>query len=105
MTDNAMQCKDIPDVPVLEFLENRKLSQLPFPGAPGTLLVRNDGSLFANSVQHAMPATAPLKLMRAKMASLIKRKLVNGCVCGCRGDFELTDKGRAHLAAARAASA
>lgn len=97
-----MQSKDIPDVPVLEFLENRKLALLPFPGAPGTLLARKDGSLFENSVQHAMPAGVPMKLMRAKMASLMKRKLVDGCVCGCRGDFELTEKGKAHLAAVRA---
>lgn len=30
----------------------------------------------------------PLKVLRAKMAALIKRKVINGCACGCRGDFE-----------------
>lgn len=32
------------------------------------------------------------------MASLIRRGLVDGCGCGCRGDFMITDKGRFTLA-------
>lgn len=37
------------------------------------------------------------KVVRAKMKALIKRGLLGGCWCGCRGDFHLTDKGREHL--------
>jgi hypothetical protein len=33
-----------------------------------------------------------------KLQSLIDRKLIDGCTCGCRGDFELTPAGRASLA-------
>jgi hypothetical protein len=29
----------------------------------------------------------------AKMNMLIRRGLVHGCPCGCRGDYELTVKG------------
>lgn len=82
-----MQCKDIPDVPVLAFL--RSLSR------SGTWLdydPRPD-----NTVVQAMPAGAPRKLVLAKMRMLMKRGLVDGCGCGCRGDFELTDLGRAYL--------
>lgn len=39
------------------------------------------------------------KLVRGKMRRLISRGLVDGCCCGCRGDFTLTDKGREYLAA------
>jgi hypothetical protein len=81
-----MQCKDIPDRPVLVFLAGL--------GRWGTWLENQCGELFPNSVQNAMPAAVGEKLARAKMAMLIRRGLVDGCSCGCRGDYELTDKGR-----------
>lgn len=95
-----MQCKDIPTVPVLAFLAYCETAQFERCAHWGSMLVRDDGSLFENSVQHAMPANVPAKLARAKMGSLVRRDLVDGCTCGCRGDFELTKKGRAFLAAA-----
>jgi predicted transcriptional regulator len=33
------------------------------------------------------------KIIIQKMAKLIKRGLVSGCGCGCRGDYEITQKG------------
>lgn len=33
------------------------------------------------------------KILMAKFRSLKKRGLCGGCVCGCRGDFEIKDKG------------
>lgn len=29
----------------------------------------------------------PDKVLRAKLGKLIRRKLITGCICGCRGDF------------------
>jgi hypothetical protein len=92
-----MQCKDIPDLPVLVFL-----TQLPFLAvAIGDKPVQRWGTWVwgddfkpDNSVIHAMPAGTPPKLALAKMKSLIKRGLVDGCGCGCRGDFEITGRGR-----------
>lgn len=40
----------------------------------------------------------PPKVLRAKAAQLIKRNLIQGCACGCRGDFELLSKGMDFLA-------
>ena len=40
-----------------------------------------------------MPPKTPEKLVRAKMGGLIRRGLVGGCDCGCRGDFFITQKG------------
>lgn len=77
-----MQCKDIPDLPVLEFLSRN-------PGSWHNWF----GDEYENSVTHAMPAETPSKLVRAKMKSLIRRGLVEGCTCGCRGDYEITSKG------------
>jgi hypothetical protein len=34
------------------------------------------------------------KVVLAKCHALLRRDLINGCVCGCRGDFNLTEKGR-----------
>lgn len=84
MSARGMQCKDIPDVPVLAFL--RSLSGQ-----------RANWYAGERNVASAMPANTPAKLVLAKMRMLLKRGLVNGCGCGCRGDFELTDLGRAYL--------
>lgn len=46
-----------------------------------------------------MPSDIPDKLALAKMRMLIRKGLVDGCGCGCRGDFELTGKGYAALEA------
>ncbi len=35
----------------------------------------------------------PEKVVRAKLHALLRRKLIHGCCCGCRGDFTLTEKG------------
>lgn len=36
----------------------------------------------------------PAKVVLAKARRVMGRGLMTGCDCGCRGDFELTDKGR-----------
>lgn len=79
-----IKCADIPDRPILEFLETLGRWGTWYSGA-------------ANSVTNAMPADIPWRLVHAKMRRLIHRGLVNGCSCGCRGDFELTDAGREWL--------
>lgn len=93
-----MQCKDIPDEPVLRFL-----ADLPW-NSMGSMRWQSKGTWFGdetyfpdNSVLHAMPSGTPEKLGLAKMRMLMRRGLVDGCPCGCRGDFELTDKGRAFI--------
>lgn len=83
-----MQAKDISDIPVLKFLTSdvlkNRMGACIFPG-------------FDNSVQNAMPEWANEKLAAAKMKALMRRGLVDGCLCGCRGDFTLTAKGREYL--------
>lgn len=76
-----MQCKDIPDEPILKFLAARK-------GEWATWF-----TWMENSVSQAMPEGTPEKLILAKMRTLIRRGLVEGCACGCRGDFVITEKG------------
>jgi hypothetical protein len=84
-----MQCKDIPDRPVLEFLRK-------FDGTLGATWFVYE-PMPDNTVIHAMPAGTPAKLGLAKMRQLLKRGLIEGCGCGCRGDFLLSEKGRVEL--------
>lgn len=87
MTNGKLRCEDIPDRPILQFLSERNIWGTWFSTA------------FSNSVRHAMPPGTPDKLVLAKMRQLIRRGVVDGCDCGCRGDFEITDKGRRELRA------
>lgn len=82
-----MKCSDIPDVPLLWYI---------------LCVNKSDGwctwdSHNSRNVKHGMPNDIPAKLVLAKMRMLIRRKLVSGCGCGCRGDFEITEKGKEYL--------
>ena len=79
---HAMKCKDIPDRPILEFLAQRQ-------GIQNTWFLGYEGD-----VRIAMPKDTPDKLILGKMRILIRSGLVDGCACGCRGDFEITEKGQ-----------
>jgi hypothetical protein len=39
-------------------------------------------------VQEQFPDFPP-KVVTAKLGSLVRRKVLDGCTCGCRGDFEI----------------
>ncbi len=86
-----MQCKDIPDEPVLRFLAG------PYDGWPAPGWGTWGSGPYPQSVANAMPPGTPEKLQLAKMRQMIRRGIVTGCPCGCRGDFELTAKGRAAI--------
>ena len=81
-----MQCKDIPDRPILEFLK-RHIGQWCTHGIGYSM----------PTIADAMPDHTPKKLQMAKMGQLIKRGLISGCACGCRGDYEITQKGIEYL--------
>lgn len=79
------QCKDIPDKPIIQFLLKHK----------GKWCNWYFGD--ERDVSQAMPLGIPEKLVLAKMRMLMRRGLVKGCSCGCRGDFEITEKGEEWL--------
>jgi hypothetical protein len=87
-----MQAKDIPEGPVLEFLAAQTRS------ATLGYIDREKWPDSMPTVYDAMPPGTPNKVARAKMRALIRRGLVDGCTCGCRGDYDITDKGRAEVA-------
>ncbi len=81
-----LQCKNIDDRIVLGFLAQHQ-------GRPST----HGSSIFMPTVQDAMPPETPEKLQLAKMRQLNKRGFVDGCPCGCRGDWKITDAGLAFI--------
>lgn len=81
-----MQCKDIPETPILQFLLKVKAGKAFATWYCGDFLPEN-------SVVRAMPEGVSGKLAIAKMKAMIKKGLVDGCPCGCRGDFKITDRG------------
>lgn len=85
-----MQIKDVDKIAVL-----RRIAEIEAAGRSGTWFPG-----FDNSVGTAMPEGTPEKVQLAVMKDLMRKGLVSGCGCGCRGDFALTDKGRALLESA-----
>ena len=83
-----MQCKDIPTIPILKFVEKHD--------GIGCNWFHFGGDMGPNerSAQHTMPDNLPDNLVLAKMRMLIKKGYLDGCPCGCRGDYEITEKGK-----------
>lgn len=81
-----MKCKDINELYILEFLNNL------YPHVACSF-----GKEFTNSIHNAFTIEIPNKLLLAKMKKLIRQNLVDGCACGCRGDFEITALGKGQL--------
>lgn len=95
-----MQAKDIKDEDVLNYLADRqgKWTSLWY----GSFLKYPEGKNphtgeVVDDVYYAMPKNTPHKVALAKMKALYKRGFVGGCDCGCRGDFEITDKGLEYI--------
>lgn len=42
--------------------------------------------------EEAIP-DVPRKVLLAKLASMIRRGIIDGCTCGCRGDFQIKEAG------------
>lgn len=74
----------IPNRPVIEFLSALDRWGTWFSG-------------FENSVLLSMPDGTTEIRARAMMKVLDRIGLVNGCHCGCRGDYEITEEGLAWL--------
>lgn len=86
-----MQCKDVNELYILAGMVTNQekwgsLSGGPFP---------HDHIMY--SLVPLFPPRCPHKVMVAKLKSLLKRGLIDGCACGCRGDWVITADGIAYL--------
>lgn len=82
MKNGRLQAKDIGDRALLGAV--RDLAAIK-PYGPQWAMLRDLENAFAS---------VPQKVLLAKCSALIARGLLQGCTCGCRGDFELTSAGR-----------
>jgi hypothetical protein len=78
----AKQCKDIDDAALVRFVADKQ---------------RELGTWVCVWDLEPPYSELPDRLFRAKMGKLIKKGYLTGCNCGCRGDYELTTKGREYL--------
>lgn len=90
MSDVPHSIAEIPVMPVIGLLY--VLGHREPHGVWGTWF-----SGFDNSVLNAMPVGTTEIRARAFMRVLSTLNLVEGCHCGCRGDYELTNKGTAYF--------
>ena len=80
-----MQAKDIDDRAALRYID-----------LVGEDMVAHWVSRFSVEMYQVF-AIIPEKVVMAKFRKLIRRGLMEGCTCGCRGDFHLTDEGKKFL--------
>lgn len=95
--NKKLQAKDIPDIPILVFLTTKNNSYPDNCGATWYNINDDTGKRIPNSLYNIIDPSVPEKVVRAKMNQLIKRKLVDGCGCGCRGDYVITPLGFEYL--------
>lgn len=100
MKNGRFQAKDIDDAFFLRCVDwARWQSDPPVPwGTSGVDFTNFPHWVFTWNLVCLMPAFEE-RLLVAKAAQLIKRGLLDGCACGCRGDFELTGAGEEALGA------
>jgi hypothetical protein len=77
--NKKFQAKHLDTAKILEFVRDVKM-----PETDWTCIWHIQEQLFPE---------IPPKVVTAKMKALVRNKLVDGCVCGCRGDFELLKAG------------
>lgn len=89
MKKGRLQAKDIQDIDVLRFIGTHDKDQTSRDGKKWVLVYDfEEDPVFAQYGR---------KLLLAKCASMIRRGLIDGCACGCRGDFEMTTLGEEKL--------
>jgi hypothetical protein len=106
-----VQCKDIPDLVFLAAIDT-VIQERTDPGYVipswasrwdvATVLAGRPDLVGTGYATQDWPGIPP-KLLLAKAKRLVLRHLIDGCFCGCRGDFEITAKGRAFMREAREA--
>lgn len=103
MSQRKPQAKDIPDDVILQAIAGLQLiprvyQNISYADGPDGVRVGpvcNFTPMRAVGWDlHKLWSTIPEKVINAKLKKMVDRGLLDGCPCGCRGDFTVTDKGR-----------
>jgi hypothetical protein len=95
MKNGRWQAKDIGDVFFLQCVDWASMEgrpPLPWEPSDGAGYDHFPHWVFTWNLKCLMPMFPP-EVILAKARALIRRGLLTGCDCGCRGDFELTREG------------
>lgn len=74
-----IQAKDIPEQPIIDYLI----------GLNGKWATHWTGMIMPSITENAIPPNTPEKVILAKLRAMIKKGVIQGCACGCRGDFRI----------------
>ena len=97
------KCSDLPDIVFLRAIDeacdwqqraNRGPANAAMRWRVSAILAGHANSLGTSFNVDEWPGV-PEKIVSAKIFKLVRRGLIDGCHCGCRGDLEITSKGRA----------
>lgn len=98
-----MKCSEVPIRPVLEFVAKVERGEtFWYPTAEqveafGARVAYSSACSF-HGFENSLSNSVPKGISAIGVAKrLIREGLLTGCTCGCRGDFALTNAGRAHL--------
>jgi Mn-dependent DtxR family transcriptional regulator len=91
MKNERMQCKDIADSRFLQIVDDLAYRRISQRHEHIKSLYDPPDPVMSWDVSDHLGVDQ--KLMLAKAERLIERGLMDGCPCGCRGDFELTTAG------------
>lgn len=81
MKNGKLQCKDVPDQPIIDWIAKQDKWTTHFLGSDGKPI--SDWSI----PLEILPGNENFRL--AKLRSMMKKRLIKGCDCGCRGDWEI----------------
>lgn len=103
MKTGRFQAKDIDDAFFLRCIDYAQTYHAAATWEPQPALRKREGRdatwpvwVFTWNLDCLMPFFPP-EVIRAKASRLIRRGLLTGCDCGCRGDFSLTVEGARFL--------
>jgi hypothetical protein len=89
-----LQAKHIPDQAMLLAIDALRQIPYSYPNSQGLPIWRTRATTMLVDIENLWPSLPP-KVIRAKLNGLIKRGIIDGCTCGCRGDFKILDATKA----------
>jgi len=81
------QAKDIPDEVMIDLVSSLQNIQRAYVDGRGLQYFKTS-SASRFDIQNLWPSV-PEKVILAKLRRLINRDVIDGCACGCRGDFRV----------------
>lgn len=90
-----VKAANIPDIDIMRFIKAKSMEAMTPGGWEAKTLPR---WVFSWDFEDSpWSDTMPWKVVVAKLNKLERRGLISGCMCGCRMDIEITEKGQQFL--------